>query len=87
MKKILVTSFDMIYLYDEIIGDPVSYRDYLANQKSEHATNLIDLTKAIKFNEDSIPASKPSSVPAAKTIEKENTTSNTKENRTSNYKP
>ena len=86
MKKILVTSFDMIYLYDEIIGDPVSYRDYLANQKSEHATNLIDLTKAIKFNEDSIPASKPS-VPAAKTIEKENTTSNTKENRTSNYKP
>ena len=70
----------MIYLYDEIIGDPVSYKDYLSNQKSEFATNVIDLTKAIKFTQDMIPASKPSQKAETSlirmSVEKENNSSN-----------
>lgn len=48
-KKVLVNSFEFIYFLDEVIGNPTSYKDYLANNLNEGANNRIDLEKVVKY--------------------------------------
>lgn len=76
-KKILVSAFEMVCLYDEVIGDPISYKEYLTGLQMPNATNIIDPEKAIMLGEDIVPASKPSNGTSKVAENKENSNKNT----------
>lgn len=82
-KKILVSEFEILYLFDETIGNPVAYKDYLANRLGDHATNEIDLAKVVKFKEE-VPH-KPESRPSGESERTDYTPTKTeKENKSQN---
>ena len=42
-KKVLVHDFKIIYFLDEIIGNPVNYKEFLSNNLGEGANNRINM--------------------------------------------
>ena len=69
-KKVLVSSFEIIYLMEDMIGDPIPYKDYLAGNLNLNSTNVIDQTKVHKYHDTQTKSSQKTAQQVAQTPSK-----------------